>query len=197
MTEEPDNKDGVKAYLPPEGPQNIHQVPYTYREEQGAHNVGTFVVESPEMVIITGDQDAYRQFDNTGLDSLPDDVAQEALEALREDDDGTLVSIVEAHTEGKLRGEKGQTDDDQEPEIPDDLESVDYRELQDLAQDYEIKATQTAEELRVALSSVRDGDGIPEDIDTADNEDTETTDETADESGVSAYQSSKGSDESE
>lgn len=175
MADEPDNESGVRGYLPPSGPQNVHRVPYEFRENQGAHSVGSYVIESPEEIIVTADPDAIRQFDSMNLESIPDDDAQKVLDAMSEGDDATIASIVEG-SEGSEDSDTSESSDD---EIPEDLDSLGYRDLQDLAQKHNIRATQSTEELRTALSSVRAGDGIPDEIDTADesegSEDSDTS----------------------
>lgn len=140
----------TKGYIPPKGPQNAHRVAHNYREDQGAHKLGRSVVYSPPEIILTAAESAQREAEKYGLEQVPDDVAQEALEAYREDDTETIGSIISAYHEGDL----SEADEDA-TEIPEDIESVGYRELQDLAKEHGIKATQSAEELRVALDAAR------------------------------------------
>lgn len=142
----------MKGYLPPDGPQNVHRVPHNYRENQGAHKLGQSVVYSPPDVILTAAESAQRQAEMYGLEQVPDDVAQEALEAYREDDSETVASIIAAYHEGDI---SEAVESEETEEIPEDLESVGYRELQDLAKEHGIKATQSGEELQVALDAAR------------------------------------------
>lgn len=144
----------TKGYIPPDGPQNAHRIPHNYREVQGAHKLGQSVVYSPREVILTASDEAQRQAEMYGLEQVPDSVAQEALEAYREDDSETIASIISAYHEGELSD--ATADDGEQPEIPDNLDETDYRELQDLAKSHGIKATQSGEELRVALNAARE-----------------------------------------
>lgn len=144
----------TKGYLPPNGPQNEHRVPHTYRENQGAHKLGQSVIYSPPDVILTAAESAQRQAEMFGLEQVPDQVAQEALEAYREDDTETVASIIAAYHEGELSD--APSDDGEQPEIPENLDDVGYRELQDLAKAHNITATQSAEELQVALNAARE-----------------------------------------
>lgn len=147
----------TKGYLPPDGPQNEHRVPHNYREVQGAHKLGQSVVYSPPDVILTDGDEAQRQAEMFGLEEVPDDVAQEALEAYREDDSETIASIIAAYHEGGL---SEAIESEETEEIPEDLESLGYRELQSLAKSHGITATQSEEELQVALDAAR-GDDEP------------------------------------
>lgn len=145
----------TKGYLPPEGPQNEHRVSHNYREAQGAHKIGQSVVYSPPEVILTASEEAQRQAEAYGLEKVPDDVAQEALEAYRQDDSETVASIIAAYHEGEL---SEAIDSEQPEEIPENLEEIGYRELQSLAKSHGITATQSEEELQVALEAAREGE---------------------------------------
>lgn len=153
----------AKGYLPPEGPQNAHAVPYSWMDAAGAHRVGDVVVYSPESVVLTTDEDAQRTLDRYGLDEVPEDVAESALDALA-DDDGDANAVVD---EWRSDREDVAGPADERPAIPSDSElaalpyrgdsdSEDADSLQDLAQAWEITATQSADDLRTALAAVRD-----------------------------------------
>lgn len=142
----------TKGYLPPDGPQNEHRVPHNYRENQGAHKLGQTVVYSPPDVILTASEEAQRQAEMNGLEQVPDEVAQEALEAYREDDSETVASIIAAYHEGDI---SETVESEESEEIPEDLEGLGYRELQSLAKSHGITATQSEEELQVALDAAR------------------------------------------
>lgn len=166
----------LKGYLPPEGPQNVHTVPYSYAEGSGgSHRVDDVVIYGPEAVILTGNPDAQDKIEQYGLTQVPQQVAQEALEAYQSDDeDATAEAVIEEWQEAG--GEPASEDDAEEaeaktpeeqtdgvdgPAIPSDLGSVPYRgedtlTLQHLAQAYNIPANQSAPELREALAQVRD-----------------------------------------
>lgn len=176
---EPDNESGVRAYLPPRGPQNVHMVPYSWRDNQGVHSIGGFTIESPENVILTADRDAHRRLAGLNVEELPADDAQQIRDAMVDGDESTIDDVVEKHRPGAATSSDSST-------IPDDLESVGYRDLQDLAQQHGINATQSTEELQAALEAVRSGDDV-------DDQEPEAV-ESADESESSEYSAYKGSD---
>lgn len=159
----------LKGYLPPEGPQNVHRVPYNYIEAQGSHRVADAVVYGPESVILTGDEDAQAQMEEVGLEQIPGDVAEEALDAYQ-DEDGDAGAVIEewdgSHEEADDEdpGESSDPDEGADgPAIPENLDDVPYRgestvTLQHLAQSYGIQANQSAEELREQLAKVRGGE---------------------------------------
>ena len=152
----------VRGYLPPDGPRNSHAVPYSWMSGQDAHRVGNVVVYSPESVILTTDEDAQRTLDGYDLDEVPQDVAASALDALANDGDANAVV-----DEWRSDREDVAGPADERPTIPSDSElaalpyrgdsdSEDADSLQDLAQAWEITATQSADDLRTALAAVRD-----------------------------------------
>lgn len=170
----------VRGWLPPEGPQNVHRVPYTYAEGQGAHRVDNKVIYGPEEVILTADEDAWETMEAQGLTEVPQEVAEEALAARQDDDsDRTAGDVIEEWQDAG--GEPAESDAEgaeeaQEPEemqegtdgpaIPTDLREqheagdIPYRgedtlTLQHLAQAYNITANQSAEDLLDALEDVR------------------------------------------
>lgn len=169
----------LKGYLPPEGPQNVHGIPYTHLESQGAHRVGETIVYSPEAVILTADPDAQDEIETAGLEAIPEGVAEEALDAYQ-DEDGDAGQVIEEWQQSAEDEEDEGPDAEPEeaedevpdspediedgtdgPAIPSDLEDVDYRgesniTLQHLAQAYGIPANQGADELREALREIRD-----------------------------------------
>lgn len=173
----------LKGYLPPEGPQNVHGVPYTHIEEQGTHRVGETIVYSPEAAILTADPDAQEEIETAGLEAIPEGVAEEALDAYQ-DEDGDAGQVIEEwqqsdedeaedaqeeEPDAEPEGAEDEVPDSPEdiedgtdgPAIPSDLEDVDYRgedtvTLQHLAQAYGIPANQGADELREALREIRD-----------------------------------------
>lgn len=144
----------LRGYLPPDGTQNIHQTPYRYREAQGAHKLGLSIIESPECVILTADERAHSEAEHYGLARVPDDVAESALEAYR----GGDIESVEAAIDGaeSVVEESGGEDTDDDG-IPDDLEGLDYDELQEHAKANDVPANQSADDLRDELESERDG----------------------------------------
>lgn len=86
----------LKGYLPPEGRQNVHRIPYQYRDEQGAHKIGNTVIESPEPAILTADEYAQKRIERFGLEELPDDVTQAAIDATREGDTERVAELVDS-----------------------------------------------------------------------------------------------------
>lgn len=173
----------VKGYLPPEGPQNVHGVPYTYAQGQGAHRIRNKVVYGPEEVILTGDEGTHKICERAGLTELPQEVAEQALAARNGETDATVAEVIEEWAgEGAepAEGSEAEPDEteeaieeaeDEEPAgatIPADLReqyedgSLPYRgdgdevTLQQLAQAYGIPANQGADDLLDALEEVRD-----------------------------------------
>lgn len=103
----------LRGYLPPDGAQNIHEVPHNYRESQGAHKLGQSVIESPESVILTADEYAHREAEQHGLERVSDDVAQAALEAHREGGDvEAVIDGADSHTTADTANATDDTDDD-------------------------------------------------------------------------------------
>lgn len=149
--------DSVRGYLPPEGPQTVHRIDHTYRENQGVHKVGQTAIQSPEAVILTADEAAQKRIERFDIERIPDDVAKEALEAYLEDDTETIESILDAWREGEEVGEEVEPSDDL-PEIPpdDELEAMDYRDIQALAGEYDLPGNQSKEEFIVSLQEIRD-----------------------------------------
>jgi hypothetical protein len=170
----------LKGYLPPEGPQNVHGVPHNYIDGQGTHRVGETVVYSPEAVILTADPDAQDEIETAGLQEVPQEVAEEALDAYQ-DEDGDAGQVIEEWQqsdedaqEEEPDAEPAEAEDEEQPDSPEDIEDgtdgpaipsdlteLDYRgedtvTLQHLAQSYGIPANQSAEELREALREIRD-----------------------------------------
>jgi hypothetical protein len=149
--------DGVKGYLPPEGP--AHGVPYRYIDGQGMHAIGNARVETPESLILTGNQQAQDTCEDSDLEAVSDAVVEEALEAILDGEEGQVADIVADYRAGN---EDVAAPASERPDIPDDLESVNYRtddgsaDLQDLAQAHGIAANQSADELRTQLAEVRD-----------------------------------------
>ena len=154
----------AKGYLPPEGPRNAHGVPHSWMDAAGAHRIGTVVVYSPESVILTTDEDAQRTLDGYGLDEVPQDVAESALDAMADGSDEDADGVI---AEWRSDREDVAGPADERPAIPSDSElaalpyrgdsdSEDADSLQDLAQAWEITATQSADDLRTALAAVRD-----------------------------------------
>ena len=149
--------DGVKGYLPPEEP---HTVPYRWIEGQSVHQITNAIVDSPEPLILTGNQQAQRSCEDSDLEEVSDEAVEEALEAVLDDEDERVAEIVADYRAGNE-----DVGGDAEPaEIPDDLNRLAYRndgetpDLQDLAQAHDIAANQSADELREQLADVRDGE---------------------------------------
>ena len=149
--------DGVTGYLPPEDP---HTVPYRWVEGQSVHRIANAVVDSPESLILTANQQAQRNCERSDLEEVSDEAAEEALEAILDDEDERVAEIVADYRAGNedVGGDTGSA------EIPDDLDRLAYRndgqtpDLQDLAQAHDIAANQSADELREQLADVRDGE---------------------------------------
>ena len=151
----------VKGYVPPTGEDAIYGVPYQWMEGQEAHRISGTIIHSPESAIITGDEDAQRRLEQWGLEELSESEVEGHLAQLHDDQ--------EDEEDSELDESDGDTDDvDEEPtpEIPADLSELDYRgdddddasdSLQDLAQAYDIDASQSRDELEDALAGVRDG----------------------------------------
>lgn len=165
----------LKGYLPPSGP--AHGVPYRWIASQHAHHIGNSVVEhSAEDIIVTVDETAQRACERSGLEQVPQSVAEDALDAIRDDDMARANEVVaewqngDTEDGGDTEAEDGSEAEDERPAIPDDdtLESLPYRgetgdesadSLQDLAEAYGIRANQSADELRAALADERDAEG--------------------------------------
>lgn len=154
----------LRGYLPPEGPQTVHHIDHTYREHQEAHVIGNTLASGTESVILTADEDAQKRIERYDIERIPDDVAKEALEAYLEDDTETIESILAAWRDGEEIGEavvSSQPDDDStetKSSIPldDELEAMDYRELQTLAGEFDLPGKQSKEEFVVSLAEIRD-----------------------------------------
>lgn len=154
--------DGVEGYLPPEGPQ--HGVPYRWIPGQESHKIGNAVVDSPESLILTANQTAQRNCERSNLEEVTDEAVEQALEAVLEGEDSEVADIVADYRAGNDNVAAPQSE---RPDIPDDLDGVDYRtddgsaDLQDLAQAHGITANQSADELRDELAAIRD-EGVGE-----------------------------------
>ncbi|WP_435075962.1 hypothetical protein [Halococcus sp. AFM35] len=154
--------DGVKGYLPPEGP--AHGVPYRWIPGQESHKIGNAVVDSPESLILTANQTAQRNCERSNLEEVTDEAVEQALEAVLEGEDSEVADIVADYRAGNDDVAAPQSE---RPDIPndDELEAMEYRadddtvDLQDLAQSYGITANQSADELIAALGEVRDQEG--------------------------------------
>ena len=166
----------VRGYLPPEGPQNVHGVPYTWAEGQSAHRVANKVIHGPQAVILTSDEDAWALLERCDLTRVPQDVAEAALDARQSDGEETAAQVIEEWQDDG--GEPADPEDDPEdpapeeqkpgtdgPAIPTNLAEkyqsgeVPYRgedtiTLQHLAQAYGIPANQPAEDLIEELEQV-------------------------------------------
>ncbi|MGQ5515382.1 hypothetical protein [Halococcus saccharolyticus] len=148
--------DGVKGYLPPEGPR--HGVPYRWIEGQGVHKIGNAVVDSPEALILTANQTAQRNCERSDLEAVTDEVVEKSLEAILEDEDDRVAEIVADYRAGN---EDLAAPAEDRPEIPEDLSDVEYRaddepDLQDYAQAHGIAANQSGDEIREQLAELRD-----------------------------------------
>ena len=176
----------LKGYLPPEGPQNIHRVPYTWMESQGAHRVDNSVLSyGPEEIILTGDENAHRRIEQAGLEPVPQEVAQAALEAHQGKREQSVAQVIEewhaqSQSQNQAEPEEAEADpeedadkDEPEPEdadedevaIPSDeeLEELPYRgqdevTLQHLSQIHGVPANQAADDLRAQLRDVRESE---------------------------------------
>lgn len=135
----------LKGYLPPEEP---HTLPYEYLEDQEAHSTRQMVLPGPEAVILTARQDAHDILEGVlGLQEIPEDVAEEALEAYQGDGDpGEVID--------EWQAEDSQEEPEQTAEIPGDLEALEYGDLQDLAKEHDIPANQSTQDLIEALEEV-------------------------------------------
>lgn len=158
----------VRGFLPPEGPQNVHRTPYKYNEGQGAHRLSRAVIHSPEEIILTGVESAQNELESLGLEEVPQEVAEDCLEVYQaEDPDRTIQDILDDWRDSQ-EDQDGETEEDTDtesedsslPDIPEDLESLDYREeLLPLAQAYGVVETadsRSTEDLITALQEVRD-----------------------------------------
>ena len=171
----------VRGFIPPEGPQNVHGVRHQYNEGQGTHRFQRAVIYSPEEIVLTGVQTAWNELERLGLEEVPEEVAeechsiyqaddpdrtiQEVLDDWRSEDEGTDEEQVEAETEEDEEVPEGsaeETDEEDslEPDIPEDLESLDYREeLLPLAQTtgaVEEAESRSTEDLISTLEEMRD-----------------------------------------
>jgi len=141
----------IAGFLPPEEP---HRIPYEYLEDQGAHSTRQMVVPGPEAVILTGRSDAKRILgDVLGLERLPTEVAEEALEEYQAED-GDVEGVIEQWLQDR---EEEPEDAAEGQAIPEDLEALEYSELQDLAQEHDIAANQSTEDLVEALEGETGG----------------------------------------
>lgn len=174
----------VKGYLPPEGPQNVHGVAYTYAQGQGAHRIRNKVVYGPEAVILCSAEGTHKVCEGAGLTEVPQEVAEDALAAYQSDADETAADVIEeweaagAEPAEPTDDEADDIEDDTEEaieeadteqsdsfSIPDDLAAqyeagdITYRgdahSLQALAQAYGIPSNQSADDLIEALEQVR------------------------------------------
>ena len=155
----------VRGLIPPEGPQNVHRVPYNYLEDQGAHRFRTCVIPSPEALVLTGIESAQAEMEAHGLEEVPQDVADEALEVWQSDDSDRTVQDVLEDWRGKTETEAQSEDsgvDSGETDIPEDLESLDYHEqLLPLAEEtgaLEQADSRSTEDLISALEKQRAGE---------------------------------------
>lgn len=160
----------VKGYLPPEGPKNIHRLPYKYLEQQEAHRLRTAVVPSPEEIILTGRETVHDELERLDLEEVPQEVAEEALSAWQEDSDQTVQDVLDdwqgKEEEPEDSGAESEEDSDdavkeqEAPDIPEDLEDLDYHdELLPLAKETgasEQAESQSGEDLIQALEEMRD-----------------------------------------
>ena len=170
----------VRGYLPPQGSQNQHRLPYEYKEGQGAHVARGSVIDSPESIILTGRDDVARNMEVLGLQEVPQEVAEEALSAWQGDGDPDAVVAAwqdadepesdgddPEDTEEETDSEDAPADSDGEeevkddlPPIPEDLEELDYHdELIPLAEAYGVPDqvdSRKTEDLIQGLETVRD-----------------------------------------
>ena len=171
----------VRGFIPPEGPQNVHGVRHQYNEGQGSHRFQRAVIYSPEEIVLTGVQTAWNELERLGLEEVPEEVAeechsiyqaddpdrtiQEVLDDWRSEDEETDEEQVEAETEEDVEeaeesAEETDEEDSLEPDIPEDLESLDYREeLLPLAQTtgaVEEAQSRSTEDLISTLEEMRD-----------------------------------------
>jgi hypothetical protein len=106
--------DGLKAYLPPEGPQSIHNVGYEFFERVGVHRIGGVALYGPEAVILTADEDAQRELERRNLDELPAEAAWEVLSAYHDGDSEQVAEIAAEYRSGETDGSMESTDEGEE-----------------------------------------------------------------------------------
>ena len=141
----------IAGFLPPEEP---HRVPYEYLEDQGAHSTRQMVIPSPEAVILTGRSDAKRILEDVlGLERIPTEVAEQALEEYQAEE-GDVEAVIDEYLQDR---EEDPEEDAEQESLPEDLDALEYSELQDLAQEHDIAANQSTEDLIEALEEVRGG----------------------------------------
>jgi len=148
----------VRGFIPPEGPQNVHGVRHQYNEGQGSHRFQRAVIYSPEEIVLTGVQTAWNELERLGLEEVPEEVAEECHSIYQADDpDRTIQEVLD-----DWRSEDEETDEEEDHlgDIPEDLESLDYREeLLPLAQTtgaVEEAESRSTEDLISTLEEMRD-----------------------------------------
>lgn len=146
----------LKGYLPPEGTQNIHRVPYNHLEGNGTHRVGQATVFSPPEVILTADEDAQREIERHGLEEVPQDVAEAALEAYQADEpEQSVAAIIEEHQASSTEASEEAAEEEQ---TEDDGEATDESEAQEQAEEAQDEApAEDAEEENPGVD-IPDGD---------------------------------------
>lgn len=127
----------VRGYLPPEGARNAHGIPHQYNEGQGAHRVSNNAVAyGPEALILTATEGVIKEAERYGYEEVPQEVAEEALEAWngdgsREEREEAVANVVEAYqAEGQEEGQEADAaegagqEDAQDPEESEDAEEA-------------------------------------------------------------------------
>lgn len=169
----------VRGYLPPQGPRNVHGLPHTFNEGQGAHRCSSnLVIYGHPDIILTASEDAHAELERYGYEEVPEDLAEEAHELQEAGEDEALADLVAAYREEPEAAAEPAGDEDDAQEVEDEepaeeapepsqdipadevLDDLPYRgdpSLQSLAQEHGIPANQSADDLREALRAEREG----------------------------------------
>lgn len=169
----------VRGYLPPQGPRNVHGLPHTFNEGQGAHRCSSnLVIYGHPDIILTASEDAHAELERYGYEEVPEDLAEEAHELQEAGEDEALADLVAAYRDDPEAAAEPAGDEDDAQEVEDEepaeeapepsqgipprevLEELDYRgegSLQELAQEHDIPANQSSGDLVEALDQARGG----------------------------------------
>lgn len=122
----------TKAYLPPEGPQSVHQTNYQYNEAQGVHRIGNSTVHGHPAVMVTVSGVAQRECERRGFEELPADVVDDLVDAETDKETESIVADYRGEGAAEFPVLDGNVD-----EVADALATGEYDDELDAIEDAE------------------------------------------------------------